>query len=506
MDIIPPEKEARLAQSDDIEKGPANRRAAQSNSVQHQETQRSKGKGGKSVRDYKYSDVKPIMLKNRERGQKTKGTAIHKYLQRKYDGSFEGQLRSTQRMVRKLHKELDDEHRQRIKRPDEPFPEIYFRQEYHPGEDAQLDCSSLTSLGITIKGEPFRGKIFTFKLMYSKWIYARIVSGETDIEVLAAIEDALWTLQGVPQRLRSDNGKALFRKAKVPTEAYNELCSHYGTPCSSINPGHPNENGGAETANKTVKGLLGDRLTTDTDPEFPSEDELTTLLREVIDEYNGGVQPELNEERRHLGSLPTQRVEPYEQFQRKVSKEGLIKYAGREYSVPPELHQTRAKIRRYADYLVIYNNAGEPVWRWPLALDTAGRVDFQHVIHWLRRKPGAFKDYAYKDQLFPTERFRRAYLKLEQLYAPEHAVKNYLAILTIAAGSHPIRQDDDYLIGEVDCALELLLAGKTKFTDSDVRNLVEMTAEPRSHRQASMISQMRLLPQRIACDPEPTID
>ena len=493
MDIIPPEKQKHPPQPEDTRKGPATQQSAQSASIQHEETQRSKTRGQKSVRDYKYSDVKPIILKNREKGQKIKGTAIHRYLQRTYDDPFEGQLRTAQRMVCELNKELDEEHKRRIKRPDEPFPEIYFRQDHHPGEDAQLDCSSLANLGIKIKCQPFRGKIFTFKLMYSKWIYASIVSGETEVEVLAAIQDALWALRGVPQRLRSDNGKALFQKSKVATEAYNELCVNYRTPYSAINPGHPNENGGAETANKTVKGLLRDRLTTDTDPEFPSEEALVALLREVIDERNAGVQPDLNEERRHLGSLPTQRVEPYEQFQRKVSKEGLIKYAGREYSVPPELHQTRPKIRRYADYLVIYNNAGEPVWRWPLALDTAGRVDFQHVIHWLRRKPGAFNDYAYKDQLFPTERFKRTYLKLEQWYAPEHAVKNYLAILTIAAGSHPIRQDDNYLIGEVDCALELLLAGKTEFTDSDVRNLVEMRAEPRSHRQASIISQKRLL-------------
>ena len=345
---------------------------------------------------------------------------------------------------------------------------------------------------MTVNGRPFRGKIFTFKLMYSKWIYASIVPGETEVEVLAAIQDALWALKGVSLRLRSDNGRAPFRKTKVAKEAYNELCFHYGTPCSAIKPGTPNENGGAETANKTVKGLLRDRLTTDTDPEFPSKDALVALLREVIEEYNAGVQPALTEERSHLVRLPARRVEPYEQFHRKVSKEGMIKYAVHEYSVPPELHQTRAKVRRYADCLVIYNNDGEPVWQWWLASEPAGKVDFRHVIHWLRRKPGAFKNCWYKDQLFPTERFRAAYLKLEQWYAPDHAVKNYLGILTLAAGSHPTRQDDEYLIGEVDCALELLLAGRAKFTDSDLQGLVDMGTEPRSHRQPSATSQMRL--------------
>ena len=53
-----------------------------------------------------------------------------------------------------------------------------------------------------------------------------------------------------------------------------------------------------------MKGLLRDRLTTDTDPEFPSEDALATLLREVIEEYNRRVQPALNEERSLLGEAP----------------------------------------------------------------------------------------------------------------------------------------------------------------------------------------------------------
>ena len=495
MDIIPPEHATNGKEPEDGENAPAAQQSFKATAIEQKKSSRSSGKGQRSVRDHKYPDIKPIMLRNREKGQKTIGTAIHKNLIRHYGDPFEGQLRTTQRIVCELNRELDKEQAQLIEQPNQPFPEIFFSQDYHPGEVAQLDCSSLASLEITIDGRSFKGKIFTFKLMYSKWIYASIVSGETDIEVLAAIQDALWALKGVPRRLRSDNGKALFRKKQIPTEAYDELCSHYGTPCSAINPGHPNENGGAETGNKTVKGLLRDRLTTDTDSDFPSEDALKALLREMVDEYNAGVQTVLTEERWHLARLPSKRVEPYEQLERKVNKEGLIKHDGCRYSAPPELHGSKVKIRLYADRLIIYNHDGEPAWRWPLGSDASVQADCRHVIHWLERKPGAFKDCRYRDQLFPTETFRTTHEKLEQWYAPEAAVKNYLAILAMTVGSHPVRQDDDRCIREVDCALELLLESKAKFTASDVAGLVGTRKETLSKEEISIVSQMQLLDQ-----------
>ena len=37
------------------------------------------------------------------------------------------------------------------------------------------------------------------------------------------------------------------------------------------------------------------------------------------------------------------------------------------------------------------------------------RIDYRHVIDWLVRKPGAFADYRYRADLFPSSRFRMAY-------------------------------------------------------------------------------------------------
>ena len=41
-----------------------------------------------------------------------------------------------------------------------------------------------------------------------------------------------------------------------------------------------------------------------------------------------------------------------------------------------------------------------------------------HIIDWLIRKPGAFENYRYREELFPTTRFRLAYDQLRQHFTP----------------------------------------------------------------------------------------
>ena len=41
-------------------------------------------------------------------------------------------------------------------------------------------------------------------------------------------------------------------------------------------------------------------------------------------------------------------------------------------------------------------------------------INYRHVIDSLLRKPGGFRDYRYRDALFPTLVFRRAWEQLNQ--------------------------------------------------------------------------------------------
>ena len=78
------------------------------------------------------------------------------------------------------------------------------------------------------------------------------------------------------------------------------------------------------------------------------------------------------------------------------------------------------------------------------------------------RKPGAFAQYRYRDDLFPTLTFRRAYDVLTAM-APARADREYVRVLHLAASRTE---------AEVEAALTLLLEQHTPPTFDAVRDLV----------------------------------
>jgi hypothetical protein len=64
------------------------------------------------------------------------------------------------------------------------------------------------------------------------------------------------------------------------------------------------------------------------------------------------------------------------------------------------------------------------------------RIEYRHIIDWLLRKPGAFENYRYREDLFPSHRFRMAYDGLKK------NARKYLALLYLAAKQGEARIDD----------------------------------------------------------------
>jgi hypothetical protein len=79
-------------------------------------------------------------------------------LQRRYPGRFaDGQLRTLQRRL-KLWRTLEG-----------PPKEVFFAQQHRPGELCASDFCHLSSLGITVQGQPFSHLLYHFVLTYSNW-------------------------------------------------------------------------------------------------------------------------------------------------------------------------------------------------------------------------------------------------------------------------------------------------------------------------------------------------
>jgi hypothetical protein len=85
----------------------------------------------------------------------------------------------------------------------------------------------------------------------------------------------------------------------------------------------------------------------------------------------------------------------------------------------------------------------------------------------LVRKPGAFENYVYREELFPTSRFRMAYDALREAQ-PQRGHKEYLGILYLAA-----RQSET----AVDEALRTLLSSDRPVTRAAVEELVRQAEE-----------------------------
>ncbi len=126
----------------------------------------------------------------------------------------------------------------------------------------------------------------------------------------------------------------------------------------------------------------------------------------------------------------------------------------------------RVRVRVHADRLEVYCG-GELVAR-PDRVQGDGLegINYRHLAHSLVRKPGAFRRYVYREALFPTLTFRRAYDVLEAR-SPKWADLEYVRILHLAATTMEC---------EVEAALGgLLEAGQVPEFDR-VKALVKPTA------------------------------
>jgi len=105
--------------------------------------------------------------------------------------------------------------------------------------------------------------------------------------------------------------------------------------------------------------------------------------------------------------------------------------------------------RLHAEEIMIYCGAALVETLPRLSGRGGHRIEYRHIIDWLVRKPGAFENFRYREDLFPTHRFRVAYDQMRGAFSAIGASKAYLAVLMLAA-----REGE----GGVDRALERLLA------------------------------------------------
>lgn len=367
-----------------------------------------------------WSEVQSLL----EEHPRFQGKTIFGELRRRYPGRFtDGQLRTLQRKVR------------RWRALSGPPKEVYFAQVHEPGRLGASDFTHMDSLNVTIEGQPFAHLVYHFVLTYSNWEAATICFSESFESLSEGMQNALWELGGAPARHRTDRLSTAVNnlsERKEFTRRYQGLLGHYGMAGEKIQAGHGNENGDVEQRHYRFKGAVDQELMLRGHRDFASRADYEQFLRRLLDQLNAGRRDRLTEELRVLRPLPARRLEAYRRERVRVDGGSLIHVERNTYTVPSRLIGESVDVRLYAEHLEVWY-AQQLMERQPrLRGRDKHQGNYRHVIDWLVRKPGAFAQYRYGQDLFPSSVFRLAY---DALMAQDAATadKEYLRILYTAA-------------------------------------------------------------------------
>ena len=318
-----------------------------------------------------------------------------------------------------------------------PDREVFFPQIHEPGVQAQSDFTDMGELGVVIAGEPFPHLLYHFVLTYSNWESVSICPSESFEALSAGVQRALWRLGGVPAEHRTDNLSAATHKLAQTrgrdfTVRYRELVDHYGLRPSRNFPGNAHENGDVESANGGLKSGIDQRLRLRGSRAFASREAYEGFLEMCVTARNGTRQARIEEERGHLRPLPVRPLPAYRELYATVSRSSSVLILKRSYSVSSRLIGCQLSVRLHADIVELDYRGERVAVMARLVGREMHRIDYRHIIHTLVRKPGAFRQYVFREALFPTLDFRRAY---DALVAEDtdQADLDYVRILHLAA-------------------------------------------------------------------------
>jgi hypothetical protein len=387
--------------------------------------------------------------------------------EQKPDKYQEGQLRTFQRRVshwRTLHQDQV----------------AVLAQVHSPGEVMQTDGVWLTKLEVTIQGVPFKHLLIHCVLPYSNWEWGRVAQSESLAAIKLGVQSTLLKLGYVPQFHQTDNSSAATRLLQAEereetddrrgyTAGYLQLLDQYGIKPRTTHLSSPHENGDVESSNGGLKRALKQHLLLRGSRDFERIEAYEAFLYQAMEKRNRTRQERLAEEQAVMKPLPIVSLAIYSEEKVPVSRGGLIRVLRNTYSVPTNLMGHTVTVRIYEWHLEV-RYGGELMATLPrLVGSRKHHVNYHHLIDTLLRKPGGFRNYRYRDDLFPSLVFRRAWEWLNEWHTPRQADLIYLRILKLAAST---------LESDVAAALELLLGTEEPWTERDVEQLLELDPAP----------------------------
>jgi len=187
-------------------------------------------------------------------------------------------------------------------------------------------------------------------------------------------------------------------------------------------------------------------------------------LHRIMEQRNALRKKKLEEELAVMKPWTAQPWPEMRELRARVNRAGIIRVHNNGYSVPSGLLGKRVTARIFEWKIEVWygNRLVETVPR--LIGSQRYHINYRHVIETLLRKPGGFRNYRYREALFPRFVFRQAWDALQKRFSPRKADIIYLRILKMAA---------DGLESDVAAALQVLLDAKQPWDDESVQQLVQ---------------------------------
>jgi hypothetical protein len=324
-----------------------------------------------------------------------------------------------------------------------PERDVIFRQDHPPGAQGLSDFTDASGLGVTIAGQPLAHRLYHFRLAFSGWAHVEVVlGGESFVALSGGLQNALWGLGGAPAEHRSDSLSAAFRNmsqlaAADLTARYEALCAHYDMRPTRNNRGVAHENGSIEGPHAHLKAALAQALLLRGSADFDALDDYRRFVDEIVGRQNAAHRKAVELEQAALNPLPAMRTAGFEQALVTVTSSSAFVLGRVFYTVPSRLIGHRLRVRLYDERLECFLGGSLVLTlrRGRISPERGNRghvIDYRHIIHSLRRKPGALLNLVYRDQLFPRTAYRRAWDRLIEAGPPRTACRVMVALLSLA--------------------------------------------------------------------------
>ena len=284
----------------------------------------------------------------------------------------------------------------------------------------QLDWTHAEELGVTLARVAFPHLLCHAVLPYSNWQWAVPCRSESILSLKMGLQASLWSDGGVPGGVANRPQSTATHQLEVMAAGANEsttsntsaMCEHLKIEPRTTNRACPHENGDIESAHGHLKRRLKAHLVLRGSSDFDDEGAYGHFIARVCTGANALRHVKVTEEMATLRALPASRYPEADELAVRVSCHSTVRVKDCAYSVPARLIGAIVRVLVTETTVVVCYEQLEVV-RYARSVKNRPRIDYRHIIASLVRKPGAFANYLYREELFPGTAFRQAYDRLK---------------------------------------------------------------------------------------------